>query len=171
QPAFVEIDKLEPPQVLAVDDREKRPRAFWPDETSARRLSLVVLRRKIGNPKIDRHRQIDMRFAADFDAKQLTHRAGKAVTADEILRTDGFGSAGLLVAQDCRHAAGILNKALELDAMPQRDVRKRPRMVLQDRIEPGLRARHSSFRADGKAGLILERWHAHAPKLVALQIS
>ena len=44
QPALVEIDELKPPQILAVDDREKRPRAFRPDEDVAKRLALVVLR-------------------------------------------------------------------------------------------------------------------------------
>ena len=85
QPGLVEVDELQPPQILAIHDREKRPRPLGPDEDVAERLPLVVLRGQIGNPQIDRHRPVDMRLAADFDAEQFAYRAGETVAADKIL--------------------------------------------------------------------------------------
>ena len=74
------------------------------------------------------------------------------------------------VAQRRGDATVVLHEAFQLDAMPQRHVRKRPRAVLQDRVEPGLRARHAALRADSEMGARPERRRPHAAELVALHV-
>ena len=54
--------------------------------------------------------------------------------------------------------------------MPQSHVRKRSRAVLQDRVEPGLRAWSPALRAEFGIGARPQRRRAYAAELVALQI-
>src|SRR5262249_28042938 len=53
--ALVEIDQLQSPQILAVDDRQERPRTLRPDKHVAKCFSLIVLGMKVRNPEIDGH--------------------------------------------------------------------------------------------------------------------
>src|SRR5579863_5290018 len=54
--------------------------------------------------------------------------------------------------------------------MPQRYLRKRSRVLLKDRVEPGLGARHAAHRAGWDIGLRGERWGSDAANLIALHI-
>ena len=102
QAGLVDIDELQPPQLLAVDDREKRPGPFRADEHVAERLLLVAGGEQIRDAQIDGHRPVEMRLAANGDAEQLAHGAGKAVAADQIAGAHGLGRAGALIAQASR---------------------------------------------------------------------
>ena len=115
QPAFVEIDELEPPQILAVDDREKRPRSLRPDEDVAERLALVVLRVQIGNAEIDR--SSTSRCAARRGSRCRAARAPcwqSRHNRRDIWRARFRARPLSPIAQRRRHAVRILHEALEL---------------------------------------------------------
>ena len=111
-----------------------------------------------------------MRLAANGDAEQLAHDAGEAVATDQIAGTHGVDRAGAAIAQARDHAAFVLHEALEGHLVSQRDPRIRARAILQDRVEPGLRARPPALRAEQGISRHAERRRAHASDLVAGKI-
>jgi hypothetical protein len=111
-----------------------------------------------------------VRLAADFDSEEPAHRAVKAVAADQIAGAHRLRATGLPIKQRCRHPVAVLDEIRQLHAVPDRDVRKRAGMVLQDRVEPGLRARHAALGADRQMRQVLQRRNADAAELVTLHV-
>src|SRR6516165_4556850 len=111
-----------------------------------------------------------MGLTPDFDPEQPAHRTGKAIAADKVPSPHRLRAAALPVKQRCRYAAGVLRKARQLDAMPDGNVRKRARVFLQDRIEPGLRAWHAPLGADWQMRQVFQGRYAHAAELVSLHV-
>ena len=163
----IDIDELQTPQILAVDDRQERPGPFRADEHVAERLFLVAEGEQIRDAQIDGHRPVEMRLAADRDPEPFAHRAGKAVAADQIARAQGLGRPAALIPERRSHAVGVLGEVLERHLVAQRDLRMRARAILQDRVEPGLRARPAALRAERRVGRDAERRRAHPSDLVA----
>src|SRR5262249_4661973 len=111
-----------------------------------------------------------MRLTADLDPEELAHRAGEAVAADKVASPHRLRAAALPVQQRCHYAAAVLRKVRQLDAMPDDDVRKRARVFVQDRIEPGLWAWHAPLGADWQMRQVFQGRYADAAELVALHV-
>ena len=123
QALFVEIDKLQPPEVLAVHNRQKRPGALGPDEHVAKGSPLVVLRMKIGNAQIDGHRPVDVQRAADLipsSSRTVLEKPSQPIRywARTISVAPVFSSFSVAVTP-----SGSCTKLSSLHAMAQRDVR------------------------------------------------
>src|SRR5262249_29319085 len=107
-----------------------------------------------------------MALAADVDAEEVAHRRGKSIAADQIVGAHGLGLAIALIDEGSGNAGRILLKTCEHDLVTDRDRRERPRAVLQDRIEPGLRAHEAALGTEGRVAAFVERRHPDAPDLV-----
>ena len=148
----------------------KRPGPFRADEHVTEGLAPCREGAKIGNAQIDVHRPVDVGLAANRRCRAVRAPCWQTRRNRPDSRRARSRPRRCAIAQRRGDAGLVLHEAFELDLVAKGDVRKRARAILQDRVEPGLRARPPALRAEHGIGALAERRRADASDLVALHV-
>src|SRR5262249_39603274 len=103
----------------------------------------------------------------EVDAERTAHEAVRAIASNEIVSLDAFAPALFNTEYFCTHTAVGFLESFEFGPIVQAHMWKRACEVLQNWVEPDLRAHLRPHRAMGPGRLARARRSGHAAKLVA----